>query len=134
MRRRLAVARRRPLPSEYSPFLPFFLFDSPIARSLSSSYAKLSLTPSNDYMKVQLAKIKAENEKSGTKNDHKVCPLYRLCYQKLTDKSNFKKVAETWKTAYVHPIIVLINADNLAPRTPLVFFSLHSHFPTRVRG
>jgi len=53
-------------------------------------------------MKVQLAKIKAENEKSGTKNDHKVCPLSSTdCHPKLTFQSNFKKVAETWKTAYV---------------------------------
>ena len=28
---------------------------------------------SNDYMKVQLAKIKGDNEKSGKTNDHKVC-------------------------------------------------------------
>jgi len=27
---------------------------------------------SNDYMKVQLAKIKGDNEKSGKTNDHKV--------------------------------------------------------------
>ena len=118
------------------PSFPLILFDSPIVPSLPSSAAEPSLTPSNDYMKVQLAKIKAENEKSGTKNDHKVypLPLLTLFYQKLTYKSNFKKVAETWKTAYVHPIISLINADNIAPRTPLVFFSLHSHFPTQGPG
>jgi hypothetical protein len=73
-----------------------------VAHSLPFSSAEPSLTTSNDYMKVQLAKIKAENEKSGTKNDHKVCLLSPTdCYQKLTHKSNFKKVAETWKTAYV---------------------------------
>ncbi|KAK8858654.1 hypothetical protein IAR55_002883 [Kwoniella newhampshirensis] len=38
----------------------------------------------NEYMKVQLAKLKADNEKTGKKNDH---------------KENFKKVAESWKTA-----------------------------------
>ena len=134
MRRRLAVARRRPLRSKYLPFRPsyscvlplpdfcsLFFLSSP---SLASASAEPLLTNSNDYMKVQLAKIKAENEKSGTKNDHKVCLLPPShCHQKLTNKSNFKKVAETWKTAYVPSIIALINADNLAPRTPLVFFS-----------
>jgi hypothetical protein len=101
MRRRLAVARRRPLRSKC---LLSFSPRGSLSRSFSALYAALSspLTTSNDYMKVQLAKIKAENEKSGTKNDHKVCPLsFTDYYQKLTYKSNFKKVAETWKTAYV---------------------------------
>lgn len=31
-----------------------------------------TLTCSNDYMKVQLAKLKAEQEKSGKKSEHKV--------------------------------------------------------------
>jgi hypothetical protein len=107
MRRRLAVARRRPLLSKcllsFSPRVSFFRFLYALY-TLSSP----SLTTSNDYMKVQLAKIKAENEKSGTKNDHKVCPLsFTDCYQKLTHKSNFKKVAETWKTAYVSSFNVI---------------------------
>ncbi|KAL1413066.1 hypothetical protein Q8F55_000815 [Vanrija albida] len=42
-------------------------------------------SPYNEYMKVQLAKLKAEAEKSGKKADH---------------KANFKKVAELWKDAY----------------------------------
>ncbi|KAL7420817.1 hypothetical protein Q5752_004770 [Cryptotrichosporon argae] len=41
-------------------------------------------SPYNDYMKVQLAKLKAEQEKSGKKVEH---------------KENFKKVASLWKDA-----------------------------------
>ncbi|ODO10044.1 hypothetical protein I350_02269 [Cryptococcus amylolentus CBS 6273] len=42
----------------------------------------------NVYMKVQLAKIKEEQEKSGKKSDH---------------KENFKKVAAEWKNAPENP-------------------------------
>ncbi|EIW73517.1 hypothetical protein TREMEDRAFT_56222 [Tremella mesenterica DSM 1558] len=42
----------------------------------------------NEYMKVQLAKLKAEQEKTGKKADH---------------KENFKKVAASWKTASENP-------------------------------
>ncbi|EAL21198.1 hypothetical protein CNBD2550 [Cryptococcus deneoformans B-3501A] len=42
----------------------------------------------NIYMKVQLAKLKEEQEKSGKKADH---------------KENFKKVAADWKTAPENP-------------------------------
>jgi hypothetical protein len=41
-------------------------------------------TRSNEFMKVQLAKLKAEQEKSGKKVEH---------------KENFKKVASLWATA-----------------------------------
>jgi hypothetical protein len=74
MRRRLAVARRRPLRSKCLLSFPPLIS---LSRSFFAFYTppSPSLTTSNDYMKVQLAKIKAENEKTGTKNDHKVCPL-----------------------------------------------------------
>ncbi|WWC88468.1 uncharacterized protein L201_003379 [Kwoniella dendrophila CBS 6074] len=46
-------------------------------------------TAYNEYMKVQLAKLKADNEKAGKTNNH---------------KENFKKVAESWKTASENPV------------------------------
>lgn len=54
---------------------------------------------SNTYMKVQLAKLKADDEKAGVKGDHKVgCTMAVLCRQ--TDvQERFKKVAKMWKTA-----------------------------------
>ncbi|KAK1925807.1 hypothetical protein DB88DRAFT_509461 [Papiliotrema laurentii] len=42
----------------------------------------------NDYMKVQLAKLKAEQEKSGKKAEH---------------KENFKTVAQMWAKAPENP-------------------------------
>ncbi|WVF68905.1 hypothetical protein IAT40_003678 [Kwoniella sp. CBS 6097] len=43
----------------------------------------------NEFMKVQLAKLKADQEKSGKKAEH---------------KENFKKVAALWKTAPENPV------------------------------
>lgn len=44
----------------------------------------LILTSSNQFMKVQLAKMKADQEKSGKKSDHKVStPLIKLTVGKL---------------------------------------------------
>ncbi|WRT67869.1 uncharacterized protein IL334_004843 [Kwoniella shivajii] len=47
----------------------------------------------NEYMKVQLAKLKADAEKTGKKSDH---------------KENFKKVAESWKTAPENPVSIIV--------------------------
>ncbi|WWD04943.1 hypothetical protein V865_003014 [Kwoniella europaea PYCC6329] len=52
-------------------------------------------TPYNEYMKVQLAKLKAEAEKSGKPSNH---------------RENFKKVAESWKNAPENPVSILINS------------------------
>ncbi|WVQ80697.1 hypothetical protein IAT38_002802 [Cryptococcus sp. DSM 104549] len=61
---------------------------------------KKSGTPSayNVYMKVQLAKLKKEQEESGKKADH---------------KENFKKVAASWKTAPENPVSDLLLASKL---------------------
>lgn len=56
---------------------------------LSSGWASKSVIDDlNSCMKVQLAKLKEEQEKSGKKIDH---------------KENFKKVAADWKTAPENP-------------------------------
>lgn len=90
--RRPAVPKR-PLRSKYLHQSPLPLYAFPAA-------LENPLTISNDYMKVQLAKIKADNEKSGKKNDHKVSPVKcRVSSTILTLQANFKAVAETWKTA-----------------------------------
>lgn len=46
-------------------------------------------------MKVQLAKLKADDEKAGVKGDHKVS----FGHPSLTTQERFKKVAKMWKTA-----------------------------------
>ncbi|OCF37241.1 hypothetical protein I317_00033 [Kwoniella heveanensis CBS 569] len=58
--------------------MPFLLLGFSPDRAISSS------SLSNEFMKVQLAKLKADQEKSGKKAEH---------------KENFKKVAALWKTA-----------------------------------
>ena len=42
--------------------------------ALTLSPPRWMLTSSNEYMKVQLAKLKADQEKTGKKADHKVRP------------------------------------------------------------
>ncbi|OXC65189.1 hypothetical protein AYX13_05669 [Cryptococcus neoformans] len=75
-------------------FLPSAPFPTRIRASAMSTAKtggkKRSGQPSayNIYMKVQLAKLKEEQEKSGKKIDH---------------KENFKKVAADWKTAPENP-------------------------------
>jgi hypothetical protein len=55
---------------------------------------------SNEYMKVQLAKLKADAEKSGKKSDHKVSDYPHSLEQKLIrSQENFKKVATMWASA-----------------------------------
>ncbi|TXT03954.1 uncharacterized protein COLE_07651 [Cutaneotrichosporon oleaginosum] len=47
------------------------------------------MSPYNQYVKVQLAKLKEADEKAGVKGDH---------------KKRFKQVAEMWKTAPENPV------------------------------
>ncbi|WWD18532.1 hypothetical protein CI109_102985 [Kwoniella shandongensis] len=79
------------LPSSHSCLLTSLAHPHPAATdSKATGKKKGTGKPSayNEYMKVQLAKLKADNEKSGKTNDH---------------KDNFKKVAESWKTAPENP-------------------------------
>ncbi|TYJ58563.1 hypothetical protein B9479_000773 [Cryptococcus floricola] len=64
--------------------------DASTAKAKTTAGKKRAGAPSayNVYMKVQLAKIKEEQEKSGKKSDH---------------KENFKKVAAEWKNAPENP-------------------------------
>ncbi|WWC62666.1 uncharacterized protein I303_105263 [Kwoniella dejecticola CBS 10117] len=60
-----------------------------ITASADSKKAAKKPSAYNEYMKVQLAKLKADNEKAGKTNNH---------------KENFKKVAESWKTSSENPV------------------------------
>lgn len=50
-------------------------------------------------MKVQLAKLKADQEKSGKKGDHKVNPAILSESQLIRPQANFKTVASMWAKA-----------------------------------
>ena len=70
---------------------------------------RTALTVSNEYMKVTLAKLKADQEKSGKKVEHKVglgsksfFSLSTTCSRsrsRLTRQENFKTVAQMWAKA-----------------------------------
>lgn len=58
-------------------------------------------------MKVQLAKLKADQEKAGKKGDHRVSrppPLPPAKGRNLTVQENFKTVAAMWKDAPENPV------------------------------
>ncbi|GFZ45098.1 hypothetical protein JCM24511_02824 [Saitozyma sp. JCM 24511] len=60
----------------------------PDTKKVAGKKAGGKSSPYNEYMKVQLAKLKAEQEKTGKKVEH---------------KENFKKVASMWATAAENP-------------------------------